>query len=235
MGRLLQVGDAHSGRRAGIALARLVLADLAVLAHDPAIRTRPRLDGLLEQRQPLHQGLRARRAAGHVNVHRQELVHPLHHAVDVEHTPGIGAGAHGNDPLRLQQLIVEVLHHGGHLAKHGASDDDQVRLSRRRPNHFRAKARHVVAGGERGGHFHVAAGEAEVERPQGMCPPPSDEVVQLGGEEALGHLLLVDRFRRFHRLIDLRLDQTPFHLKQPPLGPRPPAHQPRSGHASAGA
>ena len=202
---------AHPIRRAQIALARRVLGDAAVLADHPGERPARVLHALLQQRQPLHERLRPWRTARHVDVHRQELVRALHHAVHVEHAAGVGAGAHRDHPARFQQLFVEVLQHRRHLAEHGAGNDDQIRLAGRGANHLGAEAGKIVARGERRGHFHVAAGKAEVERPDGVGAPPGHQILQLGGEEALARFFVVGVFHRLHGRIRLGLDEAPLH------------------------
>ena len=74
----------------------------------------------LQQQQPLHERVRAGRAARHVDVHRQELVHALDDAVDVVHPAGVRARAHRDHPARLHHLLVEPLDHRRHLDEHRA-------------------------------------------------------------------------------------------------------------------
>jgi hypothetical protein len=62
------------------------------------------LDLLLKQRDGIQQLLGPRRAPGHINVHRDDLIDTLHERVIIEHAPGGGAGAHGDDPFRLRHL-----------------------------------------------------------------------------------------------------------------------------------
>ena len=70
-------------------------------------------DFLLQQYQALEQGFGPGRAAGDVDVHGQDLVHALDHAVDVIHAAAVGTGAHGDDPLGLRHLLIEPEHHRG--------------------------------------------------------------------------------------------------------------------------
>src|SRR5690606_3119696 len=129
-----------------------------------------------------------------VDIHRQKLVDALHHGVDVVHASGIGAGAHGNHPFGLQHLLVQALDHGGHLHKHGTGNHHEVRLTGRGANDLCAEAGNVMGGGEGGGHFHVAAGQAKVIRPEGVLAPPVHRRVQYGfqfaHEDAAMDLLL---------------------------------------------
>lgn len=42
------------------------------------------------------------REAWDIHIYRNKLVHTLHHAVNIVHTAGVGAGTHGDNPARLQ-------------------------------------------------------------------------------------------------------------------------------------
>ena len=63
---------------------------------------------------------RTRRAPGNVNVDGNELVNPLHDGVVIEYAAGRRARAHGNDPLGLRHLCVELLNHRTHLLSDAA-------------------------------------------------------------------------------------------------------------------
>ena len=89
-------------------------------------------DFFLEHGQALENGLGPRRAARNVDVHRQDLVDALHHAVDVVHAAGVGARPHGDDPFGFGHLLVEPQHHRGDLFEDGAGNDEQVGLPRGR-------------------------------------------------------------------------------------------------------
>ena len=147
-------------------------------------------DGLLQHHQALHQRFGPGRATGDVHVHGNKLVHALYHAVDIVHAAGVGTGAHGDNPARLQQLVVKVLHHRRHLAKHGAGNDHEVGLARGGANDFRAESRDVVAAGKGGGHLYITARQSEIERPQRMGTTPGDQVFQPGEEYVAPHLFL---------------------------------------------
>ena len=135
---------------------------------------------------PFQKRVGTRRAARHIHIDRQELVHALHHAVDVVHAAGVGARAHGDHPARLHHLLVEPLDDRRHLDEHRAGDHHQIRFARRAANHFRAEARDVVLARDAGGHLDVAAGKAEVERPDGILAPPGDQILQRARESRCG-------------------------------------------------
>ena len=147
-------------------------------------------DLFLEEHEPLQKRLGTGRAAGDIDVHRQDLVHPLHHAVDVVHSPRIGAAPHGDDPARLGHLLVEPQYRGGHLLEDGAGDHHQVRLAGGAAQHLGSEAGNIVAGGERGHHLHETAGETEEHRPERIGAPPVDEVVQAGEKNVVGGFVL---------------------------------------------
>ncbi|MNY20555.1 hypothetical protein D3C86_1540410 [compost metagenome] len=126
----------------------------------------------------MQEGLGPWRTAGHIDVHRKELVDPLDHRVDVVHAAGVGAGAHGYYPFGLEHLLVEALDDRRHLDEAGAGDDHEVGLARGRTNDFGTEAGDVMGRGEGCGHLHVAAGKAEIVRPQGILPPPVDRAIQ---------------------------------------------------------
>src|SRR5205085_5483763 len=56
-------------------------------------------DELVEGEDAVDQGLRPGRAAGHVHVDGDDLVHALDNGVVVEHAAAAGADTHGDDPL----------------------------------------------------------------------------------------------------------------------------------------
>jgi len=102
----------------------------------------------------------------------------LNHGVDVVHATGVGARTHGDNPFRFKHLLIEALNDRRHLDEAGTGNNHEIRLTRRCPDHFGAEARDVVGRREGGGHFHVAARQAEVVRPQGVFTPPVDRAVQ---------------------------------------------------------
>ncbi len=161
-------------------------------------RPRPRIsyaggdagaDLLVQTDDALEQRLRPRRAAGDVDVHRDDLVDALEDRVVVEHPAGARARAHGDDPLRLEHLVVDLADRRRHLVRHATRDDEQVRLARRRAEALHAEARDVVARRDDRDHLHRAAREPERVRPDGVRLRPRDR--------------LLDR-RQDERVLDLR-------------------------------
>src|SRR5512132_4722379 len=74
-------------------------------------------DDLLQAHDPVDQRLGARGAAGDVDVHGDQQVHALHHAVRilVERSARVGARPHRDHVFRLRHLFVEPLHPVRHL------------------------------------------------------------------------------------------------------------------------
>src|SRR3954454_5498475 len=90
------------------------LGGLRAVASPPAeVGALP--DLLLQLVDAVHERLGTRRAAGDVDVHGQELVNPLDNRVVVEHAGARRAGAHRDDPLRLEHLVVDAPDDRRHL------------------------------------------------------------------------------------------------------------------------
>ena len=124
-------------------------------------RAGPRPDLLVEADDPLHQRLRPRRAAGHVDVDRDDPVDALEDRVVVEHAAGAGAGAHRDHPLRLEHLVVDLPQRRRHPVRDAAGDDHQVGLPRRGAEGLHPEARDVVARVDDRHHLDRAAREPE--------------------------------------------------------------------------
>ncbi len=130
------------------------------------------IDFFLELKNGVENGFGARRAAGDVDVDGKHLIAALYDGVVVEDTAGSGAGAHGDHPLGLGHLIVELANDRSHLLREAARDDHQVGLARRRAKNFGAETRDVETGGGHGHHFNGAAGETESKRPDRAAASP---------------------------------------------------------------
>src|SRR6266540_2467046 len=140
-------------------------------------------DLLLELEQPVEERLRRRRAARHVDVHRDDAVHALDDVVTVsEGAARIRAGPHGHGPLGIGHLIVDALEHGRHLDVDRAGDDHEVRVARRGKGHH-PEALDVETRGERHHHLDGAASEAERHGPDRGLPRPVEESVGHRGHD----------------------------------------------------
>ena len=64
-------------------------------------------DFFLQDHQCLFYGFRPRWAARYVDVHGQNLIDALDHAVAVVHAAAVGAGPHGDHPLGFGHLLIE--------------------------------------------------------------------------------------------------------------------------------
>src|SRR4051794_24549182 len=137
------------------------------------------------------QGLGPRRAAGHVDVDRQELVGARHHRVVVEHPRARGAGAHRDHPLGLEHLVVDAPDDRRHLDRHATGEDQQIGLPGREAHHLGAESGQIVSRrSEHRDHLDPAAGQAEAERPDRVAPCPGLRLLQAGQHHPLLHVLL---------------------------------------------
>src|SRR5260370_5323506 len=119
------------------------------------------VDLLLELKDSVENGFGARRAAGNVDVDGDDLIAALHDGVIVEDAAGSGASAHGDDPLGLGHLIVNLADDGSHFLREAASDNHQVGLAGRGAKNFVAGTRQVKTSSGHGHHFNTAASQTE--------------------------------------------------------------------------
>src|SRR5690606_34706751 len=146
---LLELVMEHGALDTRIAIAAATLATLPVL------------DALLELDDAVEQRLRARRATGHVHVDGDDAVDALNDRVVVEDAPARGAVAHGDDPLGVGHLVINLAQHGRHLLRDAAAHDHEVGLPRRSAEELAAEARDVELAAARAHHLDGAAREAE--------------------------------------------------------------------------
>ena len=126
---------------------------------------------------------------GHVDVDRHDLVDALDDRVVVEHPAAARAHAHGDDPLGLDHLVVDLAQHRGHLLAHATGDDHEVGLARAGAEDLHAPAREVVVRGAGRHHLDRAAREPERGRPHRALARPVDEVFDARGEEVVADRL----------------------------------------------
>src|SRR5919197_3052013 len=155
--------------------------DRLELAAGVALAQRLAADALLKLDDPVQQRLRPRWAAGHVDVDGDDLADALGHRVGVPvGAAAVGAGAEADHVLGLGHLVVEALDRRRHLVGQGAGDDQQVRLARAVGEGDHPEADEVVARRRGGDELDGAAGQAEVEHPQGvLAAPVEDELDRL--------------------------------------------------------
>ena len=140
---------------------------------------------------PSMQRLGPRRAAGNIDVHRDELVDALEHGVAAIHAAAGGAGAHGDAPLRLGHLVPDPLHRERHLVGHRAGDDHHVALARAKsasPPRRSGRCRSGRAGGHQ---LDGAAGEAHRHRPERVLAHPVDGGIEPGEDDVALDLRVV--------------------------------------------
>src|SRR5208282_2330341 len=151
-------------------------------------------DFLLQQRDRVNQLLGARRTAGNIDIHGNDLIHALHQRVIVENATGSRARPHRYDPLRFRHLLPKLANYGSHFLRYAPGDDHQVRLPRRRPEYFGAEARDIEARCAHRHHFNGAAGEPKCHRPDRTLARPVDGRVERGHDDAFGDAVSVDEF-----------------------------------------
>ncbi len=100
--------------------------------------------GLPQQRPRLVMVLRTLRAARDVPIDRNEFIHAMNVGIDGVHPALVGAGAHGDQPFRLQHLFVETLNNRRHFGKAGSRGHQQVRLKRVDAQNFCTKTHNVM-------------------------------------------------------------------------------------------
>ena len=132
----------------------------------------------------MDQRLGPRRAAGHVDVDRQELVRARDQRVVVEDAGARRAGAHRDHPLRLEHLVVDAADDRRHLDRDAAREDQHVGLARRRAEDLGAEARAVVARRDDRHHLDRAAGEAEGGGPERVRARPVERLLERRREHA---------------------------------------------------
>src|ERR1700759_4697524 len=142
------------------------------------------VDLLAQAQDAGERGLGPRRAPGHMHVDRQELVR-RHERVVVEDAHRGAAGAHRDGPAGLEHLVVDAADDRGHLHRHAAGEDEQVRLARRGPEGLPAEPRDIDAGTDDGHHLHRAARQPEGQRPDRVALRPRHRLLDGGGEHAV--------------------------------------------------
>jgi hypothetical protein len=112
-----------------------------------------------------------------VDVDRNDLADALEDRVVREHAARARACAHGDDPLGLEHLVVDLSQRLRHLVRHPARHDQQVGLARRGAKDLGAEAGDVVASRDDCDHLHCAAGETERVRPDRVALGPGDRLL----------------------------------------------------------
>src|ERR1019366_5829412 len=151
-------------------------------------------DFLLQQRDRINHLLGTRRTPGDIDIHGNDLIHALHQRVIIEDATGSRAGPHRDDPLRFRHLLPELANYGSHFVRDAAGNDHQVRLPRRRPEHFGAKARDIETLRTHRHHFNRAAGQAKCHRPDRTLARPVDGRVKRGHDDTFGDAVPEDEF-----------------------------------------
>src|SRR3954469_7031043 len=142
------------------------------------------LDHLAQLEHAVHERLGPRRAAGHVDVDRHELVGRDDRVV-VEDAHRARARAHGDRPLGLEHLVVDPPDDGRHLDRDAPGEDQQVGLARRGAEGLEAEAGDIDARGDDAHHLDRAAGQAERRGEQRVAARPVERLLERRSEHAL--------------------------------------------------
>jgi hypothetical protein len=103
------------------------------------------LDLLLQLHQPFDQGLGPRRAAGNIDIHRNQAVDPLQDRIAAIHAAARRAGTHRDAPFRLRHLVPDAASPPAPSCRSPCRKRSSRRLARRKPHHLHAEARDVEA------------------------------------------------------------------------------------------
>jgi hypothetical protein len=129
----------------------------------------------------VHDGVGAGRTTGNIHVHRDDLVEATQDIIrPAINAAGHGAGADGDDELRVGRLLVDADDAVLDLTGHGTGGDDDVGVARRGleqdPEALDVEARRQrrddldVAG--------IAGARVEVQDPGRLDPGPAGELVE---------------------------------------------------------
>ena len=125
-----------------------------------------------------HQRLRSWGAPRHINIHRHNTIASPRNTVTIMViTTSIRTASHRNDPSRIRHLIVDLSKRRSHLIRKCASNDHDIRLTRRGTEDY-TKTILVVAGGGKVHHFDSAAGESEGHGPERTLTRPVGYLIQ---------------------------------------------------------
>ena len=110
---------------------------------------------------------RTRRATGNVDIHRQNLVHTVHHVIGfLERASADGTAAYGYYIFRIGHLVVKTFQNGSHLVGYCSANHNHVCLARTGTGYLEPEARHIVAGCAEGHEFDTATAGCKRKRPQ---------------------------------------------------------------------
>src|SRR5216684_1932522 len=148
------------------------------------------VDLVLELQQRKEESFRTRRASYNIHVYRYDAIHPLQNRISVKGPAHARARSHRNAPLRVRHLFPHALQHRRHLQRYRARHDHQVRLARRRPEHFGSEPRHIEPRSRGSDHLNRAARQSKRQRPDGALPRPVEHVVHRRNHEVLFEALV---------------------------------------------
>jgi hypothetical protein len=120
-------------------------------------------------------GLRPRGATRDIDINGDDLIHALHHAVDVIHPPTIRTGTHGDHPFGFCHLFIKPQHDRSNFLEDGSGDNQEVSLARRTTQDLSSEPSEVITGCEDRCHFDKATGCPEKQGPEAILTGPVDQ------------------------------------------------------------
>ena len=130
----------------------------------PAGREVSVADLFVQRDDGVDQRFRTRRATRRVHVDGDDLIDALHDGVVVEHATGACTDPHGDDPLGLHHLVVDLPQHGCHLLADPTGHDHEVGLAGRRTERLHPESGDVVVRATGAHHLERAARQTEGSR-----------------------------------------------------------------------
>ena len=132
----------------------------------------------------------ARRTAGQIKIHRNQLVDAAHcgGGVSAEHATGDGASAHGDHVLRLRHLLIKPHQGWRHLHGDGAGHDQKVGLARGTAGN-QTETVEIETGTQQRREFNEAAGRSVKKRPEAAQTGPVVQVIQAGEDDVLAEVV----------------------------------------------
>src|SRR4030095_1129227 len=121
------------------------------------------------------------------DVYRDDLIDALHYVIGAIEPSRGRTGAHAQHPLGIGHLLVNSLEHWPHLVGDGPHYHQQVRLTRRKAHHLRAKPRYVVVSRHHGHVLDSATGSPEWQRPERVLPCPIGDFTDFSSEEIVAN------------------------------------------------
>src|SRR5262249_41652555 len=145
------------------------------------------LNLVLQQHQAVEHLLGPRRAAGNIDVDRNDLIGARYRRVVLIETAGRCADAERDDPFGFGHLLVDAGQHRRRALGDGADDAQEMGLPWRETRKLGAEASDVVLRAGGGHELHAAAGSHERILEERVLTRPVDRVGEPRGVELYSH------------------------------------------------